>query len=231
MEWRICYTKAEVLLMGSLNEFQTKLYILLKHMAKSVLQPICSEISSYIMKNILFWMIEKNPKECFTGSNLIDRLTDGLVFLKECLGTNTLRSYMIEDRNLLQGRVTDEERSALIKELDSLISEKENMLNHCDKIRLGFIRLHQDPEQFSNEAAKRDKIEQLVLKKNVIFKEMEKPVPDLDAPLLTRLEGNKMYKKYDEELHKLVLPDQDKIVKSGENLDQVFRDRLWNILS
>ena len=38
-EWRICYTRARLLLLQSLNEVQIKLYILLKHIAKSVLNP------------------------------------------------------------------------------------------------------------------------------------------------------------------------------------------------
>ena len=230
-EWRICYTKAEMLLIESLNGFQTKLYILLKHIAKSVLKPICSEMSSYIMKNILFWMVETKPKECFTGLNLIDGLIDGLVFLKECLRTNTLMSYMIEDRNLLQGRVTDEERIALIKELDFLINEKENMLKRCDKIWLGFLRLNRNQERFSEEAAKRNEIEQLVLKKNIIFKEVEKPEGHLASGLLSRLESNEMYRKYNEDLHRLILPDIDQIVTSGQEQEQVFRNRLSTILS
>ena len=228
-EWRICYTRAEILLMESLNEFQTKLYILLKHIAKSVLKPICSEMSSYIMKNILFWMVETNPKEFFAGSNLIDRLTDGIVFLKECLYMKTLNSFMIEDRNLLQGRVTDKGRNALIKELELLINEKENMLRRCDKIWSGFVRLKRNPHQFTEEAARRDKIEQLVLQKNIVFKDEEKP--EVTTSLLSRLQCNDMYKKYDEELHKLVLPDRDRIATSGQNPEQVFRNRLSTILS
>ena len=229
-EWRICYTKAELLLIESLNEFQTKLYILLKLMAKSVLKPICSEMSSYIMKNIVFWMVETNPKEFFTGWHLTDRLSDGLVFLKECLHSNTLRSYMIEDRNLLQNRVTDEERSSLLKVLESLTNERENMLQRCDKVRLGLDKLIECPEEFSKAGAKRDEIEQLVLKKNIIFKEVEMPGYQV-ADLLPLLNGNDMYRQYDAELHRLVTPDQDEIVKLGQDPEQVFRNRLSNILS
>ena len=230
-EWRICYTKAEIVLMRSLNEFQTKLYILLKHVSKLVLKPICSEMSSYIMKNILFWMVERNPKENFTSSNLIDRLVDGLVFLKGSLYTNTLKSYMIEDRNLLQGRVTDDEMRMLIKALEFCITEKDNMLKRCDKLWSGFNRLIQNPQQFTEEAEKRDEIEQLVLKKNIIFKEVEKPEGHSASGLLSRLESNALYMKYDEELHKLVLPDRDQIETSGKNPEMVFRDRLSKLLS
>ena len=73
-EWRICYTKAEILLMHSLTDFQTKLYILLKHIAKAFLKSLCSEMTSYIMKNVVFWLIETNPQEQF--SPISDRETD-----------------------------------------------------------------------------------------------------------------------------------------------------------
>ncbi|XP_045208793.2 uncharacterized protein LOC123560691 [Mercenaria mercenaria] len=115
-EWRICFTKAELMLMHSLDECQTKLYILLKLIAKSLLKPLCSEMSSYIMKNIVFWIVETSPNERFSQQSLIDRLVDSLTYLKDCLSSNVLKSYMIAERNLFKGRITEIEKKVTYKE-------------------------------------------------------------------------------------------------------------------
>ena len=52
---------------------------------------------------------------------------------------------MIEERNLFEGRVTNDERNALLTELDILISEKENMLYRCEKISVAVTKLYTCP--------------------------------------------------------------------------------------
>ena len=229
-EWRICYTRAELLLLESLNEVQIKLYILLKHIAKSVLKPLCSEISSYIMKNIVLWMVELNPPDSFLQSQLIERVTGALVYLKDCLSSNELRSYMIDERNLFEGRITEDERCKLLTVLDILINEKEDVLQRCDKIRSGLNNLKEFPECFIKEGENRDEIEQLILHTNVIFKETETPFEEKEN-IQIRLKQNALYKKYKEELCKLVIPDRERIVQLGQNFEEIYRKRLFVIVS
>ncbi|XP_045208434.2 uncharacterized protein LOC123560271 [Mercenaria mercenaria] len=229
-EWRICFTKAELLLMHSLTEFQIKLYILLKLISKSVLQPLCSEISSYVMKNIVFWTVETNPKEKFSQSFLIVRLIDCLIYLKDCLQSNNLRNYMIAHRNLFEGRVSECEREKLVKKIDELLSEKENIFQHCDKIRVAMVKLKESPQEFAMEAKKRDKIEKLVYNKNVTFRETY--FPGLTAKALQdRLNASTVYTDYEKTLTELIVPDQIDIANRGQNLADVFTKRMSSILS
>ena len=229
-EWRICYTRAELLLLESLTEVQIKLYIILKLLAKSVLKPVCSEMSSYIMKNIVFWMVETNPPESFEQSYLIDRLTDALMILKQSLSSNNLRSYMIEDRNLFEGRISDTEKDRLLDVLDVLIREKDDVLLRCNKLRTGLTKMKECLEGFVREGKKRDEIEKLILKTNVMFKEIQSPFQE-EEDIHSRLLKNDVYKKYKEQLYKLVIPDSKEIIKRDLNLEEVYINRVSNIVS
>lgn len=230
-EWRICYTKAEIMLVHSFTESQTKLYMLLKLMAKSVLKPLCPAMTSYIMKNIVFWEIETNSSQNFSQTSLFDRLIDTILFLKQALESDYLESYMIAERNLFQGRITDNERKTLLKKLDELINERENMFKHCTKIHRAILKLKESPEEYSQEADKRDHIEKLVLKKNVIFKLTEKIDNPEEPSILDRLKQNEEYVKYETELYRLVIPDESELLKAGHDLEEVYRHRLFGILS
>ncbi|VDI32292.1 Hypothetical predicted protein [Mytilus galloprovincialis] len=230
-EWRICYTKAEIMLVHSLTESQTKLYMLLKLMAKSVLKPLCPAMTSYIMKNIVFWEIETNPRQQFSQASLIDRLIDTIIILKQALESNYLESYMIAERNLFQGRITDLERKILLEKVDELLNEKENIFKHCTKIHRAMLRLKESPDEYSQEAEKRDCIEKLVLKKNVIFKLTEKCHNPEELPIQDRLKQNEEYTKCETELYRLVIPDESELLKAGHNLEEVYIHRLFDILS
>lgn len=230
-EWRICFTKAEIMLVHSFTESQTKLYVLLKLMAKSVLKPLCPAMTSYIMKNIVFWEIETNPSQHFSQASLIDRLIDTIIILKHALESNYLEIYMIAERNLFQGRITDMERKLLLKQVDELLNEKENIFKHCTKIHRAMLRLKQSPDEYLQEADKRDRIEKLVLKKNVIFKLTEKCHNPEELPIQDRLKQNEKYVKYETELYRLVIPDESELLKAGHNLEEVYIHRLFDILS
>lgn len=60
-EWRLCFIESELTLTHSFNGTQTKLCILLKMIAKNILKQITVEISSYMMKNITYWLSESLP--------------------------------------------------------------------------------------------------------------------------------------------------------------------------
>ncbi|XP_045195101.2 uncharacterized protein LOC123550782 [Mercenaria mercenaria] len=61
-EWRISFVMAELLLVHSFNDTQTKVYVLMKIVTKRILKPLCEDITSYVVKNVMFWLCEKVPK-------------------------------------------------------------------------------------------------------------------------------------------------------------------------
>ena len=121
---------------------------------------------------------------------------------------------MIDERNLFEGRITEDERCKLLTALDILISEKQDALQRCDKIRSSLNKLNECYESFKKEGEERDEIEKLILKLNVIFKETQSPVEEKEN-IQIRLQKNDLYKKYKEELYEFVIPDRETMVKLG----------------
>ena len=120
IEWRICYTLAEIKLVQSFNETQLKLHALLKIVGKSLLNKKSPDITSYILKNILLWMSEKIPPEKFQNGNLFGLLRVALKFLKRTIQKRYLPNYMIPERNLYDGKLPENERIDVLKVLDEL---------------------------------------------------------------------------------------------------------------
>ncbi|KAH3808871.1 hypothetical protein DPMN_137230 [Dreissena polymorpha] len=54
LEWRICFNIGETELVHNLNGTQAKVYVILKMVVKEVLKPNNKEITSYVLKNIIF---------------------------------------------------------------------------------------------------------------------------------------------------------------------------------
>ncbi|XP_060554563.1 uncharacterized protein LOC132715569 [Ruditapes philippinarum] len=102
LQWRISFTMAETHLIQAFNNTQSKVIVLLKLIAKHILQPLCSGITSYIVKTVMLWQAESIPQEEYSEENLLSRLEDALVFLKSAVGNKSLPSYMIPQKNLLK---------------------------------------------------------------------------------------------------------------------------------
>ncbi|WAR30234.1 LOW QUALITY PROTEIN: hypothetical protein MAR_032776 [Mya arenaria] len=114
MEWRVCFT-GEQKLIESFTESQYKLYILLKLINKHELKSICEDMSSYVMKNIVFWLVESKAQHFFTRENLFVELISSLHMLQQAIRDNHLFYYMIAGRNLLKGIIKPAEQRKLIE--------------------------------------------------------------------------------------------------------------------
>ncbi|XP_045186400.2 uncharacterized protein LOC123544391 [Mercenaria mercenaria] len=123
LEWRICYTAAEKELVSSLSDIQIKLYVLLKLVAKSVLNPVCKALTSYVVKNVVFWIVEGTHPEQLSPDNLVSLLLKSLHFIKCCLEENHFPNYMIPERNLLRGAVVGKEKQNVINFLSDCLRE------------------------------------------------------------------------------------------------------------
>lgn len=106
-EWRICFNIGEQLLVESLTDVQIKVYVLFKMVLKDIIKPEENDLSSFMIKNIVFWMAELNPQLLFTEESLVQWLFYGLRMLVKCLQINTLPYYMIPSRNLFTGKFSE----------------------------------------------------------------------------------------------------------------------------
>lgn len=107
VEWRFCFNLGEMKLVKSWNESQTKLYVILKMLLKEHLKPENTEITSYTVKNIVFWLCEMYPQSRFTPDSLLQWLRKALQMLRQSIHLNMLPYYMIPSRNLLKGLDAD----------------------------------------------------------------------------------------------------------------------------
>ena len=120
-QWRVCFTQAEIELVQTFNDTQIKVYVIMKHLSKHVFKNVCGGITSYVMKNVLFWISEEVPMVEFEAHYFPERIHHALCYLKECISMRKLPSYMIANRNLLEDRVSIEERDNLLQKIEHLI--------------------------------------------------------------------------------------------------------------
>jgi len=163
-EWRISYTTAEKELVRKMTSGQVKLYVVLKLVQKERLKPVCKNFTSYMVKNLVFWVLEKSPMSMFTPDTLVDGIMSAFVMLKECLETKTLPCYMIAERNLLAERLGDEDIASLSAEVDKIIQEGYVFLNRNHKLSISMQLQFYCPDKAENYAQWILEIEDIVIK-------------------------------------------------------------------
>jgi len=163
IEWRISYTTAEKELVRNMNNGQVKVYVVLKLVQKERLKPVCKNFTSYIVKNLVFWVLEKSPMSMFTPDTLVDGILSAFVMLKECLERKTLPCYMIAERNLFDERVGEEDIASLSAEVDKIIQEGYVFLLKDHKVSLSMHLNYFYPDKAASFARWIEEIEDLFL--------------------------------------------------------------------
>ena len=232
-EWRICYTEAELILFESLNEFHVKVYLLLKSVSKFVLRPICDRISSYIIKNIIFWMAEKTDVHWFTNDTLFKRFCDALIYLRESVDKGCLNSYMIYERNLLEDRISHEEGNKVVSRINEILSTNMEVFKMTD-LGKAIDASPESREELIKENEQRQKAEFLLFEKNLAFKRREcewfSSKGEMDMP--TMLANDYEFTTCSEELQNFILHDLQ-LMKAidDDSKTETFKRRLLYLLS
>ncbi|XP_052274763.1 uncharacterized protein LOC127874458 isoform X2 [Dreissena polymorpha] len=145
LEWRICFNMGETELVNNLNGTQAKLYVLLKMIVKEVLKPKKKEITSYVLKNIMFWQAERNPPAIFQEKNLIHWLHDALGTLRTAISSTQMPYYMIPERNLMAARgLHDEQQRKWVTYIKDMMEEGPRVILRLPRIRQAIIG-HPEP--------------------------------------------------------------------------------------
>ncbi|KAH3693187.1 uncharacterized protein LOC127863132 isoform X2 [Dreissena polymorpha] len=139
-EWRICFNTGETELVTNLNNTQIKIYVILKMIAKDVLQPRNKEITSYSMKNIVLWLAENNPQKLFHQRSLFYWLRESLSKIRAAISTRQLPYYMIPERNLMKAsELTDDQQKIWLASISEMIHEGPRILLRLPTIRMAII--------------------------------------------------------------------------------------------
>jgi hypothetical protein len=174
-EWRICYTSAEKKLVLSLSDIQLKAYVLLKIMAKTLLKPRCNFLTSYVVKNVIFWVMEMTDSCQLLPSHLVNLIQKAIFFIKYCVINNHLPNYMIPERNLLRGYVFGKDKEAIISFLSDCLDEGSSILLKIPKLYHCVALSISKPDLFPEFRKWRDEAERLLhLHKKCLFNNADK---------------------------------------------------------
>ncbi|XP_045187581.2 uncharacterized protein LOC123545312 [Mercenaria mercenaria] len=193
LEWRICYTTAEKKLVGYLNAQEQKLYILLKMVSKTILQPVCKAITSYVVKNVVFWIAEGTAEQQCSVNCLVFLLQKSLYFIKYCLENNHLPNYMIPERNLIRAGVFGKEKQSTIDFLSELLKEGGAIIVRIPKLYQCMSYMVRSPGRAVQYGNWRDDVEKQTMKLIVQLSKNWTPFVPLEhqSSLLTAaFEGN-----------------------------------------
>ena len=97
VEWRFSFSEAENLLAASLGDVHRQCFILLKALSTDVLDPPRKVLTSYHMKTVLFWLLERYTFECELGHFFLALLDE----LLHCLIRREIRNYFMPENNML----------------------------------------------------------------------------------------------------------------------------------
>ncbi|KAK3587380.1 hypothetical protein CHS0354_028753 [Potamilus streckersoni] len=100
LEWRVSFSVLEKRLLRELSEAQLRSYLFFKSMYKLLLlEPKC--LTSYMMKNILLWVIETVPLDTWRFDNILQCVLALVDKLAQCLQTRTIPNYFVPKRNMI----------------------------------------------------------------------------------------------------------------------------------
>ncbi|XP_045211502.2 uncharacterized protein LOC123562999 [Mercenaria mercenaria] len=134
LEWRLSFVELERELIWSMNDTQFKSYVLLKLVKKHYFDDntILKEISSYHMKNIVFWMCEELPESEWIPENLLSCVKSGLKMLELCIQHGNNATYFVPENNLFHAMTfSPKEKEDAIIMLQNICNVLlENFLNY-----------------------------------------------------------------------------------------------------
>ncbi|KAH3734257.1 hypothetical protein DPMN_040696 [Dreissena polymorpha] len=212
-EWRIFFNTGETELVNNLNVNQIKLYVILKMIIRDVLNPKKKEITSYVLKNIIFWQAESNTPAMFQDRNMIHWLHDALRTLRTVISSTQLPFYMIPERNLMAAcGLQEEQRRQWVAVITEMLEEGPRMILRVPKIRQAIVG---HPEPMLWFSRRRMELEMLCMEmrnratqcsdengvcdfSDIIVQKIDKRVKEIKREVLLRMfmEGNCVHDRF-----------------------------------
>lgn len=163
LEWRVCFNEAEAALMRNLNTVHLKLYRLLQFLNEVIRKQTSAKFTSYIMKNVLFFISKDSPVMDFTEDKLLYFLSAALKWIELRIAEGHLPSYFIPTRNLLSESDRQRfQRNRLVLLVRKLQTEELFGLLRCRQIQEA-VRLITRVQSSTRYIQNRDKLERLLL--------------------------------------------------------------------
>ena len=142
LEWRISFVSMEKPILQSLSHSQFMCYGLLKLYLKEVLgsfEEINDLVSSYFMKTVLLWEIQKNREHNVGADSLLQLFENCLQRLNTYVQEENCPSFFILENNMFENRIYGQSKRKLENILELLLKEKYYGLYKCQSIDLPYL--------------------------------------------------------------------------------------------
>ncbi|KAK3596151.1 hypothetical protein CHS0354_013737 [Potamilus streckersoni] len=123
LEWRLSFSIAERDITRSFEDTTMKVYILLKMVKKTYIEPVVGDaFSSYHCKVCMFWMRERTPHELWRNENLLQCVVLCIRQLYEWATTGFCPDYFIVTNNIYDRKIIGAVRKNFVQILRNLLS-------------------------------------------------------------------------------------------------------------
>ncbi|KAL3882581.1 hypothetical protein ACJMK2_028911 [Sinanodonta woodiana] len=138
LEWRLSFSIAERDLVRSFEDTVMKVYILLKMVKKTFIEPILGDgLSSYHCKVCMLWMRESTPSELWCTENLLWCLILCIRQLHEWAIAGFCPDYFIVLNNIFDRKIVGTVRMRLVQVLERLLSDDFRFLCRIECCHIG----------------------------------------------------------------------------------------------
>ena len=138
LEFRISFLVAEKYLIQYWNKSQMNIYFLCKELFNKFFitgQDLEKGLCSYFAKTILFWMIERYPKEFWTENSTLTILSQFIDDLRTNVKGKSCPNYFVPN-NLMMSNYTDKQVNSLLSKLDDVSTDMFYSIICCDAFSL-----------------------------------------------------------------------------------------------
>ena len=135
--WRLSFSRAETILVSLLSYVQYKVFAVMKMFLKSAINDGLEEeqsfLTSYHIKNMIFYMAEMLPRAQWTDEKLLDRFWDCMTYLRKSLQQDYLPHYFLPGLNLFVKHWNKDHKATAIHKIDQYLQNKKctNTLISC----------------------------------------------------------------------------------------------------
>ncbi|KAL3847823.1 hypothetical protein ACJMK2_018715 [Sinanodonta woodiana] len=144
VEWRLSFSITERELTRSFEDTTMKVYILLKMIKKTYIEPYVGDaFSSYHCKVCMFWMRERTPHELWSNENLLQCLVLCIKHLYEWTTTGFCPDYFIVTNNIYDRKIIGAVRKELEQIFRNLLSSNGMFLFGIQCCNLGHLMSEQ----------------------------------------------------------------------------------------
>lgn len=160
MEWRICTTFAEEVLMDSLNIHQRKVYILYRVIVKQLVNPnISKPLTSFMTKNIFLHVAASTWFDIWNECSLVLCLNGCLTLTRQFLHTNFIPNFFIPNDNLVVDKLSPLDLKHVDEILGQVISQPYSSISSIQDEHSGcFLDITISRSQDTPKITMRDKV-------------------------------------------------------------------------